>query len=89
MECQEVNVWAGDISHRVHALEAAINPVHTERVSADSAALADGYVKWPYSGGVTSFLAATGAQCCHDNTFSADSAARHRLIHCKERLYEP
>ncbi len=43
MECQEVNVWAGNISHRIHALEAAINPVHTERVSADSAALADGH----------------------------------------------
>ena len=43
MECQEVNVWAGDISHRVHALEAAINPLHTERVNADSAALADRY----------------------------------------------
>ena len=43
MECQEVNVWAGNISHRVHALEPAIDPMRTERVSADSAALAVGH----------------------------------------------
>ena len=38
MECQEVNVWAGNVAHRVHALEAAIDPLHVERVSAYSAA---------------------------------------------------
>ena len=32
MECQEVNVWAGNISHRVHPLEAAIDPLHVEQV---------------------------------------------------------